>query len=132
MRKVVSLLWGAMCNQWDLQTADRHGRTKDANHAIHHSRLLPLCTPTDRRRWPRTATYSPNPPPARLVAIPPALNCGSSNHNKLWPAVKPTRPLASAPPTNVSPNFSNTVNSRKYKAPWTSPSPHPPHNTHRQ
>jgi hypothetical protein len=33
-RKLISLLWLAMRAQWDLRNADRHGRTKAANHAI--------------------------------------------------------------------------------------------------
>jgi hypothetical protein len=57
-RKLISLLWLAMRAQWDLRNADRHGRTKAANHAIRHARLLtsitalhndaPLMLATDR------------------------------------------------------------------------------------
>jgi hypothetical protein len=43
-RKLISLLWRAMRAQWDLRTADRHGRTKEANHAIRHARLLQSIT----------------------------------------------------------------------------------------
>jgi hypothetical protein len=38
-RKLVNLLWG-MRAQWDHRNADRHGRTKEANHEIRHARLL--------------------------------------------------------------------------------------------
>jgi hypothetical protein len=44
VRKVISLLWVAMPNQWDLRNADRHGPTKAANHAIRHNRLLQAIT----------------------------------------------------------------------------------------
>ena len=43
-RKLISLLWLAMRAQWDLRNADRHGRTKAANHAIRHARLLTSIT----------------------------------------------------------------------------------------
>jgi hypothetical protein len=36
-RKLVNLLWGIMCTQWDHRNADRHGRTKEANHEIRHT-----------------------------------------------------------------------------------------------
>ena len=43
-RKLISLLWLAVRAQWDLRNADRHGRTKAANHAIRHARLLTSIT----------------------------------------------------------------------------------------
>jgi hypothetical protein len=33
-------LWGIMRAQWDHRNADRHGRTKEANHEIRHAQLL--------------------------------------------------------------------------------------------
>jgi hypothetical protein len=39
-RKLVNLSWGIICAQWDHRNADRHGRTKEANHEIRHARLL--------------------------------------------------------------------------------------------
>jgi hypothetical protein len=39
-RKLISLLWLAMRAHWGLRNADRHGRTKAANHAIRHARLI--------------------------------------------------------------------------------------------
>jgi hypothetical protein len=43
-RKLISLLWFGIRSQWDLCNADRHGRTKAANHAIRHARLLTSIT----------------------------------------------------------------------------------------
>jgi hypothetical protein len=43
-RKLISLLWLAIRAQWDLRNADRHGRTKAANHAIRHNRLITAIT----------------------------------------------------------------------------------------
>jgi hypothetical protein len=43
-RKLISLLWLAIRAQWDLRNADRHGRTKAANHAIRHKRLITAIT----------------------------------------------------------------------------------------
>jgi hypothetical protein len=39
-RKLINLLWSTVREQWDDRNADRHGRTKAANHAIRHERLL--------------------------------------------------------------------------------------------
>jgi hypothetical protein len=39
-RKFISLLWFGIRARWDFRNADRHGRTKAANHAIRHARLL--------------------------------------------------------------------------------------------
>jgi hypothetical protein len=43
-RKLISLLWFTMRAQWDLRNADRHGRTKAANHAIQHAWVLKSIT----------------------------------------------------------------------------------------
>jgi hypothetical protein len=39
-RKFISVLWKILRAQWDHHNADRHGRTKDANHQIRRERLL--------------------------------------------------------------------------------------------
>jgi hypothetical protein len=39
-RKLISLLWVIMRAQWDHRNADRHGRTKEEQHAIKHARLM--------------------------------------------------------------------------------------------
>jgi hypothetical protein len=44
VRKLISLLWLAVRAQWASRNADRHGRTKAANHAIRHARLLTSIT----------------------------------------------------------------------------------------
>jgi hypothetical protein len=43
-RKLVTLLWKIMRAQWYHRNADRHGRTKAANHQIRHKRLLQSIT----------------------------------------------------------------------------------------
>jgi hypothetical protein len=43
-RKLISILWKIMRAQWDYRNADRHGRTKDANHQIRCERLLQAIT----------------------------------------------------------------------------------------
>jgi hypothetical protein len=43
-RKLISLLWVGMQEQWDHHNLDRHGATKTANHAIRHQRLLNYIT----------------------------------------------------------------------------------------
>ena len=80
MRKFISLLWLAIRAQWDLRHADRHGRTKAANHAIRHARLLtsitalhndsPLMLAGDRR--------------AILAAPIPANNSRDPTRLELW------------------------------------------------
>jgi hypothetical protein len=43
-RKLISLLWVGMREQWDHRNLDRHGATKMANHAIRHQRLMTSIT----------------------------------------------------------------------------------------
>jgi hypothetical protein len=76
-RKLISLLWLAIRAQWDLRNADRHGRTKAANHAIRHQRLItaitalhqdaPLMLATDR------AVLDAEPIPVETVQNPARL-----------------------------------------------------------
>jgi hypothetical protein len=39
-RKLVSLLWAAMRDCWNHRNGDRHGKTKEENHSIRHTRVM--------------------------------------------------------------------------------------------
>jgi hypothetical protein len=87
-RKLISLLWTAMRAQWELRNDDRHGRTKAANYAIRHERLLksidemyadaPEMLATDR---------------AILLEPPPKQHKNNPSHLELW--LKRTRAIVS-------------------------------------
>jgi hypothetical protein len=40
VRKLINLLWRTIRTQWNLRNDDRHGLTKEENHAICHERLV--------------------------------------------------------------------------------------------
>jgi hypothetical protein len=134
-RKVISLLWVAMRNQWDLRNADRHGRTKAANHAIRHTRLLQAITTMYANR-PRTLAADRD-----VLTESPARKIGRHSMGlELW--LKQTQQLVARSKADATAgihrsherltNNSDTGNSRKHKVPRTNPSTHPQHNTHRQ
>jgi hypothetical protein len=39
-RNLISLIWNNLQEQWHSRNADRHGRTKEQNHAIRHAKIL--------------------------------------------------------------------------------------------
>jgi hypothetical protein len=89
VRKVISLLWGAMRKQWDLRNEDRHGTTTATNHAKRHTRLLksitglykekPLMLAADRNIFPSSPDNMTKQHPVTLCA----LNYGSKGHERL-------------------------------------------------
>jgi hypothetical protein len=75
-RKLISLIWTNMQEQWYDRNADRHGRTKEQNHAIRHAKILTSIIDLRKKAPAMLATDREvlgDAPPERLTRHPAGL-----------------------------------------------------------